>query len=103
MKTLDLVQELLEVHEHCRDNDGALVCNVWACEIKRKFDRSYKNMSAEDIMRLIANNKITSYGTITRARRKLQEEYIHLRGNRYNERKTKLTNAMKKSLGYETT
>jgi hypothetical protein len=45
------------------------------------------------------NNKIPSADSITRYRRKIQEEHIELRGKKYNERQNK-TKKVKTELGY---
>lgn len=102
-KLLEHVKFLLTGWEHLRDNDEALVCNVWARELMHKYDKDYVQMSAKEMMLYLVDKKLTSSASIRRARRKIQEDNPNLRGNRYLERKVKATERMKQNLGYETT
>ena len=74
---------MLEVSKKSRDSDDKLVCNIWYNRIgKERLD----NMSAMELMQIISEGKLPSYDNISRARRKLQEDHVHLRGESYKER-----------------
>jgi hypothetical protein len=45
-----------------------------------------KSMSAYDFLKILSEDKLTPASTIIRVRRKLQEDYIDLRGKKYEER-----------------
>lgn len=74
-----LSQILFEKVEY-RDNDAALVCRVWWDELPDK------DMSARRFLELYKLGCFTHADTITRARRKLQEDFPLLRGEAYNDR-----------------
>jgi len=76
-----------------RDNDNYLIWLVW---------ENFYRASMADMMTFsddFINNKIPSADSITRYRRKIQEEYIELRGKKYDERQNK-TKKVKTELGY---
>lgn len=97
---LEHVEFLLEHYPHLRDNDHALIGNIWVRELKKKYKKDFRELSAYDMMMYIVKGKVTQASTITRARRKAQEEHIHLRGDRYDQRKDKATKSIKNNLGY---
>lgn len=68
----DRVAKLLTSHPHLRDDDYKLVANIWHQEAH--------HIGTADILKLYASQRLTCADTITRARRKLQEENVHLRG-----------------------
>lgn len=76
-----LVVKLLTKYPHLRDSDQKLVSNIWYYELDGA------ELSAKDFIGLIANKKLTNYDSITRARRKVQEEHEELRGTNYTKRK----------------
>lgn len=78
LTTAELVKNLLEKHSYLRDNDKKLVANIWAKEIGSKFKNIDLNTFLKDYF---INGNVTSSDTITRARRKVQEEFLELRGN----------------------
>ena len=82
-KTQDKVIQLLTWYPQLRDNDPLLVATFQKYEIgANKFEK----LSAREFLTLMIDGKITTYDTITRARRKIQEEYPQLRGENYIER-----------------
>ena len=84
MKTKDKVRYWLTQYEHLRDNDYKLCCNIWNQELKEFIIMD--NSTARDFLRIYALGKLTSAPSIKRARAKLQELHIHLRGDAYNKR-----------------
>lgn len=83
---LENIKRLLEQKAAARDNDQLLVSYVWYSELLAK---GKKDCSAIELLRLHADGVLTNHDTITRARRKLQEQYVELRGNKYKHRKEK--------------
>lgn len=73
-KTKDIVKEMLETIPRTRDDDAILVCMV--------FDKLGKNwrLPFADIMLEVSKGRLPSFETITRCRRKIQEEFPELRG-----------------------
>ena len=79
-----IVERLLISSPRLRDNDQQLVANVWFVQINK--NQNIKTMSAKEFLHELAKGNVLSSESITRCRRKLQEENIHLRGKRWNER-----------------
>lgn len=75
------VEYLLKDYPHTRDDDNKLIANIWFNEIK-----DINNMSAKEFLKQFSEGKFTSTESIGRARRKLQEENISLRGEKYKAR-----------------
>lgn len=73
------VKDLLETKPKTRDSDTYLVSLVWT----RYLNADLKKMDAIDLLVLFSNNKLPSYESITRVRRKLQETNPELRGKNY--------------------
>ena len=67
-----------------RDSDSKLVATIWWLEIIDKMSSS--KMSAIDLLKVIGHKKVTSWSSITRVRRKLQEMNPELRGKKYQKR-----------------
>jgi hypothetical protein len=84
IKTKDQVKSLLEMEEGLRDNDTRLIAIYWAYEIGIE---QLKGLSANDFLANVAAGKLTPADTITRARRKVQEDNEELRGVKYKKRK----------------
>ena len=79
-KYKDVIIELLTKFPTLRDSDNRLVVNVWALKIgKDEIDRQ----TASWVMTEIANNNLPSFESISRCRRKIQEEIPELRGAKY--------------------
>lgn len=89
----DVIKNLLEKREDLRDSDAKLIANVWRDEIEMTMgEDALKRMSAYSFFaQFLAQEKISSSDSITRARRKIQGDYSHLRGNNYKERKEQET------------
>lgn len=74
------VESLLMQSSQYRNNDDALVVRFWWDELPNK------EISAKDFLIQYKLGNLTSADTITRARRKLQELYPHLRGEVWEKR-----------------
>mgnify|MGYP003147911329 FL=1 len=83
-KLRNVIKELLEEYPIIRDEDRRLVCNVWWLEMGGSA--SVKKLTAPDFMNKVANGSLSSWETITRIRRKLQEEIPDLRGKKWDSR-----------------
>ena len=66
-----------------KDDDGLLVATLWRNEI----GEAYKTMTALDLLKMVAYNKLTKSSVIERARRKVQELNPGLRGTTYKQKK----------------
>ena len=73
------VKNLLTKYSSLRDSDRLLVAEFWKQELKA--------LKTTDLLMMLKVGKLTSYDTITRVRRKVQEENKNLRGKLYKERK----------------
>ncbi len=83
MKTKEIILDLLQRSRSLRDNDNRLQANVWSVEIKALGYVSLEEMSAVDLLKLIADGKLSAANNIKRIRCKLQQENEHLRGDKY--------------------
>ena len=80
------------------DDDHLLCVVIWHNALKQEgFD--IMNTSAYHFMQMYRDKKLPNHDTVTRIRRKLQEEHVELRGKKYVERQLK-QNEVKKDLGY---
>lgn len=82
--TKNAVEKQLKLNPKFRDSDSKLVATIWWLEIIEKM--SISKMSAIDLLKVIGNKKVTSWSSITRVRRKLQEINPELRGEKYQKR-----------------
>jgi len=92
------VKQLLIDKPSNRDDDNKLVANIWNKELNA-LKMSAKIISAFELLQLLADGKLTNSDSITRARRKIQEEYPELRGEHYRARQNK-QEQIKKDLNY---
>ena len=93
MKTQDQVFKVLMHRAEARDNDNYLIWLVW---------QNFYKVSMADMMTFredFLQQRLPSADSITRYRRKIQEEHIELRGKKYDERQNK-TKKVKTELGY---
>ena len=73
------VMALLETYKSYRDDDMKLLADIWQTEML--------DHSAEDgVLMALYNGKLTSPETIIRVRRKVQEQYPELRGEKWKAR-----------------
>ena len=73
------VKNLLKQKNEYRSSDHALICRIWYEDIKNKIGVDVNSLSFYDFLTFVKNKNITNWDTITRARRKVQEEYPDLR------------------------
>jgi hypothetical protein len=79
------VHDLLIEYPNLRDSDQRLVAFFHTLEMGGVS--VCKSMSAYEYLKAIVDGKLTNAESITRARRKVQENTPALRGKKYNERK----------------
>lgn len=84
-KIYDIVLNLLKADEKYRNSDNKLVVRIWYDEMY-KIGKNPKSLSFTDFLTFYRDEKLTSADSITRARRKVQEEHPELRGYKYNHR-----------------
>ena len=89
---MDNVKELLTNWTSIRDNDEKLMANIWGMYIGEK---DLDDMSAKDLLSSLAKGLLPSYESISRCRRKLQEECPNLRGNQWDKRHKRADNIRK--------
>jgi|TARA_Y100000034_G_scaffold116055_1_gene153893 hypothetical protein len=75
------IQHALQKHPVLRDNDNRLIANIW---FKRLV--TIDELSGKDLLMLIAKGKLPSFESISRCRRKIQQEDKSLRGRLWDER-----------------
>ena len=89
----EIVEDILLKDEKARNDDNYLCWYVWAMTFpKIKHDIDY-------LKQLFIEGELPKMESITRVRRKLQEENPSLRGSKYKERHSNQEN-YKKDLGY---
>lgn len=97
----ETVKFWLERVPETRDSDEKLMANIWREDLKRlimlaahkaghtpETPIDIKKLTAHDLLKHMADGSLTSFEAATRARREIQrdDEYAHLRGNKYAER-----------------
>ena len=85
-KTTDLVYEILTQSVSARNSDDDLYCKVLEV-YGRRMGVDFNRVSVMSFFKCARRNSIPSIETVGRCRRKLQEEYIHLRADEDVERK----------------
>ncbi len=88
----DKVFDLLTRFPHLRDSDEKLCSNIWHSKIPA-------GISAHEFLAIYAKGDLPSSESITRCRRKIQEDHPELRGKVYEERQAK-QEPIKEELGY---
>lgn len=83
----DKVKALLQAHPHLRDSDKRLVANIWVYDVTSNHNKNIENVTSLELLNDLAEGMLTNYDSITRARRKVQELYPELRGQKYTDRK----------------
>ena len=81
---LDKVVNLLTEHPSLRDSDERLAANIWYNNIK-----NVDEIDAITLLSRFAEGKLPSYESISRCRRKIQEEKPDLRGKKWAKRHSK--------------
>ena len=81
---LNKVVNLLTEHPSLRDSDERLAANIWYNNIK-----NVDEIDAITLLSRFAEGKLPSYESISRCRRKIQEEKPDLRGKKWAKRHSK--------------
>ena len=84
LKCKNVVYRLLEEKPELRDNDIKLIQWVW--RIESRLYLQLDNCAVYELFLMMQNKKISHASSIKRARAKMQELHIHLRGEVYNKR-----------------
>ena len=74
------VEKLLKNYPRLRDNDNALISNIWNSELEDK------DISAKEFLILFSKGVLTSPESVRRMRQKLQETVPEYRGENYKKR-----------------
>lgn len=80
------VKRILEDSPETRDNYNKLLSFVWNEDLI-KIGVDPTKVSGIVVLAHLSTNKLTKQGSITRARRDIQAEHVHLRGADYGMRK----------------
>ena len=92
----EIIIDLLTNKEHLRDNDQALIANIWWRElVTQGKDKS----TAFELLKGFSEGKLSNPESIRRARQKIQEEQPELRGESYRARHREQDN-VKEQLDY---
>ena len=78
----DKVAKLLLDHPHLRSSDERLAADIWYFQLIEMGKRP-STMTAMQFLELFSKKELCSYESISRVRRKLQEENPQLRGSNY--------------------
>ena len=81
---LDKVVNLLTDHPSLRDSDERLIANIWY-----NYTKNVNEIDAITLLSRFAEGKLPSYQSISRCRRKIQEEKPDLRGKKWAKRHSK--------------
>lgn len=94
---MNKVEVLLRAEPKYRDND----CALWSRVVTNHLGGigRLQEMTAYELLKMVTAHQLPSYESISRVRRKLQEEFPELRGEGYKKRQDK-TKVVKKELGY---
>mgnify|MGYP003330946541 FL=1 len=94
----ETVERLLRENPDYRDSDEKL----WARIVQDSLGgvTMLQNMSAYELLRLYVSDKLVSFESVSRARRKVQEIHKELRGKKYKERQNH-QEQVKEVLGYK--
>ena len=87
---LEEVKQFLKSHKVLRDSDDRLMANIWA-----KYIGHIEFLTAKDVLSMLSKSELPSYESISRCRRKLQEEFPELRGEKWLERHNKTSKDVK--------
>jgi hypothetical protein len=75
----DKVKHLLQTELKYRTSDDALVCRIWFDHLKFTKEIDPHKITAVDFLMLMRDGGLPSMDTITRARRKVQQEHPSLK------------------------
>ena len=80
---IDEIETFLKKFKALRDSDERLMANIWGKYIG--IDKIVA-LNASDLLKLLSKGMLPSYESISRCRRKLQEEFPELRGKKWKTR-----------------
>ena len=83
LNILPSVRHLLTQAPRLRDSDERLMATIW---FKHIGEDKIKSLSAINLLQVLADGGLPSYESISRCRRKIQEEVPELRGKKWKER-----------------
>jgi predicted transcriptional regulator len=86
------IEKMLKERKSLRDSDNQLIKAVWISQVK-----TLNNMSAADLLNMLASGRLVNPETVRRCRQKIQEENPSLRGKTYRMRKS-IGKEMKKDI-----
>jgi len=86
LKVKPIVLEILKTNLESRDDDNILILNVWEKQFKIETKKIDEFNNYIEFKHLLLNGRLSPPESITRSRRKLQEDNIELRGKLYDER-----------------
>ena len=95
---IDEVEKFLTEYPVLRDDDEKLMANTWGMYIG---ETDLDNMSGRDVLSALSEGKLPSYESISRCRRKLQEQHPNLRGEKWHERHKRAELIKKKMPSYQ--
>ena len=75
------VQHALQKHPALRDDDNRLIANIWFKKLP-----TIDKLSGRDLLIWIAKGRLPSFESISRCRRKIQQEDKSLRGELWDKR-----------------
>lgn len=78
-KVKKTVEDLLEKYKSLRDSDRKLVVNVWGSELE-SLGIDPDKITGRQLLTIIGDGKLSSGESVTRARRKAEEDKPELRG-----------------------
>ena len=84
---IDEVERFLTKYPVLRDDDEKLMANIWNLHIGNLED-----IDGKEVLSMLASHELPSYESISRCRRKLQEECPNLRGEKWYERHKRADN-----------
>lgn len=79
------VEEMLKKHSRLRDDDAALIANLWNLQLMGEGINVW-DISAAKLLEKFAKGQMMNAETIRRCRQKLQEKHPELRGEKYEDR-----------------
>ncbi len=96
----DYVRDLLTRKPKLRDDDLRLLAQMWLSDIYSYTNLRIEDMSALDLIKMMKDESpLTKPESVTRIRRKIQEECPSLRGVKHAKRQNHAT-VIKRDLGY---
>ena len=81
---IDEVEKFLTKYPVLRDDDEKLMANIWSKAILPPH--TLETISAKGLLEKLSEGNLPSYESISRCRRKLQEQHPNLRGDKWYER-----------------